>query len=257
MTRKLRIVVAFAFAAALTTVLSGAVAANVTFTDVMVSSFKAPGERGTVALTKQGSGTLTLAVSLVRLTPNSMYRIRFSSNRCSYSVGPNIFDNFVVNSDANGTAFANTTFDDQSALGAKSVRLFHAGNQVDCALAGDYNGNGAVDAADYLTIIDKPGARGIVDLHRTNDPTVDSLTITFSSLQAGGDYVLVASKAPCGTAQHSGDRILSWSFGAAAGWFYSRTQVTHDPTFEDWASTRVFRGGQQVACGRVIKSFAT
>ena len=59
MTGKRRLLVSIAAATALATVLSGAVVAQVTLTDVLISSFKAPGARGTVALTKNGAGTLT------------------------------------------------------------------------------------------------------------------------------------------------------------------------------------------------------
>ena len=111
---------------------------------------------------------------------------------------------------------------------------------------------------DFLTIIDKTNARGIVDLHRTSNPNVDSLTVTFSSLHEMGHYTLRFSRAACGSAHDASDTILGFSFGATQNdSFFRRTQVTHDPEFENWASVRLFTGGQQVACGATHETFAT
>lgn len=211
-----------------------------------------------MALTKQGSGTLTMAVSLVNLTPNSASKIRFSGNGCGNAVGPNIANNFAFNSDSNGTAFTNTVFDDQAAFNAKTMRLFRGGNQVDCAITGDYDGDGDVDGADYLTIMNKPGARGIVDVHRTNNPSVDKFNVALSSLVDGADYVLWFSTAACGSPNHPANQIMSYSFEASqTGSFHTSTQLTHDPEFENWASVRIVRDGQQVACGKVHTTYAT
>src|SRR4051812_44077676 len=81
--------------------LSGVVSAY-TLTNVMVSSFKAPGPRGTVALTKVGAGTLTMSVSLVGLRSSSGYQIHFSARACRADMGSDIADVFLFMSRPNG-----------------------------------------------------------------------------------------------------------------------------------------------------------
>jgi hypothetical protein len=252
-----RFVLAAVTACVVAALVVGPVAA-VTFQDVMVSSFKAPGPGGAVALTKTGAGTLTLTYSLVGLSPNAKYRMSFSDKKCAIvsDLGSDIADVFLFAS-GRGTSFIDTTFDDEAVLDAKSVRLFRQGEQVDCALFGDFNGDGDVDGADYLTIVDKPGAKGIVDLQRTSDPTVDRLVISLVGLSPG-DYTLRASTQACGSAHHHpADTLLGWSWGMSqSGGFMTRTTVTHDSDFETWASVRILKDDQQIACAKTYKSFA-
>jgi len=229
--------------------------AGYTLQNVLVSSFKSPGPAGTVALTKTGAGTLNLSYSLVGLSPNSEYEIRFNNRKCA-SPGAAIAD-VAFKSSGKGTSFASTILDDAAALTSKSARLMRNGTQVDCALFADFNGDGDVDGADFLTIIDKPGAKGIVDLQRTADPAIDRLVITLVGLQPGA-YTLRASTKPCSsTHHHPTDTILGYQWGVSqSGGFKAQTTVTHESGFEAWVSIRVLLDGQQIVCAKTYKSFA-
>lgn len=224
---------------------------------VMVSSFRAPGPAGTVALTKTGTGALTLRYSIVGLQPNGRYRIAFNDRKCRAHTHGTDFAKALLRANSNGASFANTTFDDESTLQAKSVRLFRNGAQVDCAVAGYYDLAGNVDSADYLTIIHKTSVAGIVDVHATRDPTLDVVTITFSGLVPGASYVLRASVAPCGSLHHAADTIKAWSWGVSQTVDHSyHATVTHDNDFDNWASSRLFKGTQEIACGANHTSYA-
>lgn len=193
--------------------------------DQVVAMLGAPGPRGIVAI-RDGTSNATMVAELLGLPRTGQVRVVASSAACTkdHQTADRVLA-LRVQGGSDRASFTSTTFDDEAVAGSiRSVRLFQASNEIDCARARPYSAAAAGEAlpTEWITlnIFDGASAQGMVVID--GGPGGDPVTVALHGLSPGVPHRLIGADVECTDPPSEGSRLFKVPFTSSAkGTHYS------------------------------------
>lgn len=240
-----RFAIALILPALLASFLAAPVAA-VDAADYLVWRWDAPGPRG-LGLIKAGPGKLLMEAT--GLPASSTLTISLNSVGCSKPAKPaNNIARRSFQSNSQGASYLQLELENTLVTSLRSVRLFNANGQLDCAPL-SYQAGGSPGSQPMESLSINFYSRNGMHFASVVDVENDEVHWVGHDFLASDEYTAVATKARC-PKQPSAITLQNTLVTSVKGTFYDKQSV--DITDAPTRSIQIFHGSTRVACSNSI-----